>query len=84
LGRVETSIVITAQPEKIWQMLAVDRFHEWNIGTQKNVKNIEYTSEIRSPEDKLKVDAIAQTTIDRSRNKNVEHNISNWRYRHCR
>jgi len=35
LGRVEKSIEIRAPHEKVWEMLAVDRFPEWDEGTQK-------------------------------------------------
>jgi len=60
LGRVETSIEIKASPEKVWEMLALDRLPEWNEGFQKSVKSVEYTSEVRKPKDKLRVGASAQ------------------------
>ena len=58
MTRVETSIVIKAPPEKVWEMLAWDRHPEWNIGTKK----AEYTSEVRTSEDKYRVGAFAHVT----------------------
>jgi len=58
LGRGEKSIEIKAPPEKIWEMLALDRLLEWNEGYEK-VKSIEYTSEVSTPKDKYRVGASA-------------------------
>jgi len=58
LHRIEKSIVIRAPPEKVWEMLAWDRHPEWNKG----VKSAEYTSEVRTPEDKFRVGASAHVT----------------------
>ena len=55
----EMSIEIGATPEKVWEMLALDRWTEYNEGTQKMVKRVEYTSEVRTPEDKYRVGATA-------------------------
>jgi uncharacterized membrane protein len=63
LGRVEKSIEIRASPEKVWEMLALDRFPEWQVGMLYNevfVKGMEFTSEVSIPEDKYKVGASAQ------------------------
>jgi len=63
LGRVEKSIEIKASPEKVWEMLALDRFPEWQVGMLYNeflVEGMEFTSEVSVPEDKYKVGATAQ------------------------
>jgi hypothetical protein len=57
LGRVEKSIVITASPEKVWEMLAFDRLPEWDEGFGERV---EYTSEVDTSKDKYRVSATAQ------------------------
>lgn len=59
LGRVENSIEIKASPEKVWEMLALDRLLEWQLGFSK-VKSIEYTSEVHTPKDKFRAGASAQ------------------------
>jgi hypothetical protein len=59
LGRVERSIVIKAPPEKIWEMLALDRLLEWEEGDQKDIASVEYTSEVSTPKDKYEVGATA-------------------------
>lgn len=51
MDRIEKSIVIKAPPEKVWEMLAQDRHLEWFWG----YKSVEYTSEVRNPEDKYRV-----------------------------
>jgi uncharacterized membrane protein len=53
LGRIEKSIEIRAPPKKVWEMLALDRHPEWN----EQYKSVEYTSEVRTPEDKYRVGA---------------------------
>ena len=60
MGRVEKSIEIKASPEKVWEMLALDRLPEWTEGLQKSV---EYISEVRTPEDKYRVGALTRTNI---------------------
>jgi len=55
----KVSIEIEAPPEKVWEMLALDRWTEWDEGTQKMVKKVEHTSEIRTPEDKYRIGATA-------------------------
>jgi len=49
------SIEIKAPPEKVWEMLAFDKHLEWMDG----YKSVEYTSKVRTPEDKYKVGASA-------------------------
>jgi hypothetical protein len=56
LGRVEKSIEIKAPPEKVWEMLALDKLLEWQVGFDK-AKNIEYTSEMNTLKDKYRVGA---------------------------
>ena len=60
MGRVEKSIIIKAPPEKVWEMLALDRLPEWTEGLQESV---EYTSEVSTPEDKYRVGASTHTNI---------------------
>jgi uncharacterized membrane protein len=59
LGRIENSIEITAPPEKVWEMLPLDRLPEWVEGYKGELKSVEYTSEVRTPKDKLRVGASA-------------------------
>ena len=56
MGRVEKSIILKAPPEKVWEMLAFDRAPEW-MGDM--MVSGEYTSEVRTVEDKFKVGASA-------------------------
>ena len=53
MGRIEKSIEIKVSPEKVWEMLAFDRMPEWS----EQYKSVEYTSEVRTPEDKYRVGA---------------------------
>ncbi len=59
LGRIEKSIEIKTSPEKVWEMLALDRLPEWN----EEYGNVKYTSEVRNPEDKYRVGASSHTNI---------------------
>ena len=59
MGRVGNSIEIKAPPEKVWEMLALDRLLEWQLGFGK-VKSIEYNSEVHTPKDKFRAGASAQ------------------------
>ena len=59
MGRIEKSIEIKAAPEKVWEMLALDRHLEWS---DYGWKKVEYTSEVHTPEDKLRVGATAHIT----------------------
>jgi carbon monoxide dehydrogenase subunit G len=58
--RMENSIEIMAPPEKVWEMLALDRLTEWVPGYERDLKSVEYTSEISTPEDKFRVGASAR------------------------
>jgi hypothetical protein len=59
LGRIEKSIEIRAQPEKVWEMLALDRLPEWN----EEYGDVKYTSDVRNPADKYRVGASSHTAI---------------------
>jgi uncharacterized protein YndB with AHSA1/START domain len=52
MTRIEKSIKIKVPPEKVWELLALDRFQEWEEDMQKGLKSFEYTSEVHSPKDK--------------------------------
>jgi len=58
MTRIEKSIEIKAPPEKVWEMLALDRLLEWNVGYNA-LRSIEYTSEVHTPKDKYRVGASA-------------------------
>ena len=63
MGRIEKSIEIRAPPEKVWEMLALDRFPEWQVGggfTSLQMEGIKFTSEVITPEDKYRVGASAR------------------------
>ena len=59
MGRVERSIKIGAPPEKVWEMLALDRLPEWN----EEYGNVKYTSAVLNPADKYSVGASSHTNI---------------------
>jgi len=59
LGRIEKSVEIKAPPEKVWEMLALDRLPEWN----EEYGNVKYTSDVRNPKDKYMVGASSHTNI---------------------
>jgi len=70
LGKVEKSIDIKASPEKVWEMLALDRWSEWQvvsgIGSLQIEKGVNFTSEVNTPEDKYRVGTSARpTTYDK-------------------
>jgi len=65
LGRLGKSIEIKVPPEKVWEMLALDRLPEWEEDTQKNAKSVEYTSEVHTPKDKYRVGATAHMTLNK-------------------
>lgn len=54
MGKVEKSIEIKTRPEKVWEMLALDRLLEWQQGFN-YVKIVEYTTDVRNPKDKHRV-----------------------------
>lgn len=63
LGRIEKSIEIRAPPERVWEMLALDKWSEWQVGrgfTSLPLDGMKYTSEVSNPEDKYRVGASAQ------------------------
>jgi uncharacterized protein YndB with AHSA1/START domain len=63
VGRIEKLIEIRAPPEKVWEMLALDRWPEWQVGrgiTSLQMEGIKFTSEVRTPEDKYRVGASAR------------------------
>ena len=55
--RIEKSVEIKAPPEKVWEMLALDRMPEWMYW-----KSVAFISEIRTPEDKYRVGVSAHVT----------------------
>ena len=59
MGRGEKSIEIKASPEKVWEMLALDRWSEWQVGYFLDTKDMKFTSEVSTPEDKYGVGASA-------------------------
>jgi len=83
---MERSIEIMVPSEKVWEMLAWDRYPEWDEGTQKNVKSVEYTSEVRTPQDKYRVGACCRMTakegdLDLEITESVEHGRIKYRIR---
>lgn len=58
MRRVEKSIEVKASPEKEWELLAFDRFPEWQVGFSDS-KSVEYTSDVPTLKDKYKVGASA-------------------------
>jgi uncharacterized protein YndB with AHSA1/START domain len=54
---MEKSFEIKAPPEKVWEMLALDRMPEWM--DEMEMKSGKYISEVRTPEDKYRVGASA-------------------------
>ena len=63
MARIKKSIEIKAPPEKVWEILALDRFKEWSEEYGKGLKSFEYTSEVNTPEDKFKVGTSARLDI---------------------
>lgn len=45
--RIEVSIVIKAPPQKVWEMLALDRMPEYMDVAE--LKSAKYISEVRTP-----------------------------------
>ena len=72
MGRLEKSIEIRAPPEKVWEMFALDRLLEWEEGYQKNIKSVEYVSEVRTPEDKYRVGASAHVLTKKQKEFDLE------------
>ena len=65
MGTIKKSIEIKAPPENVWEILALDRFKEWNERYGKSLKSFEYTSEVNTPEDKFKVGTSARIDIEK-------------------
>jgi len=63
LVRMENSVEIKASPEKVWEMLALDRWPEWMDVAE--VESAKYTSEVRTTGDKYKVGASAHVVEKR-------------------
>jgi len=63
VARIEKSIEIKAPPEKVWEILALDRFQEWSEEYRKSLKSMEYTSEVQTPEDKFRVGTSAHVNM---------------------
>jgi carbon monoxide dehydrogenase subunit G len=61
--RIEKSIEIKAPPEKVWEMLALDRLPEWMDVAE--MKSSKYTSEVSKPIDKYKVGVSAHVVEKR-------------------
>jgi hypothetical protein len=57
LGGTEDTIAIKVPSEKVWEMLAFDKFPAW---TEAYGEKIEYTSKVSIPNDKFRVGATAQ------------------------
>jgi len=48
LTRIEKSIEIKAPPEKVWEMVAIDRFREWQEEMRREDIEKEFAVHIRS------------------------------------
>ena len=59
MDRAERSIDIRAPPERVWEMLAIDRFREWeeDMRREEVEKSLKYTSEVITARDKYRVGA---------------------------
>ena len=77
MTRIEKSIEIRAPPEKVWEILAFDRFLEWQVGYSK-LKSMEYTSEVRTPKDKFRVGASAHG-VPKKQGESIKFNFENHR-----
>ena len=63
MAKMEKSIEIKALPERVWEMLALDRMPEWMDVVE--VKSAKYVSEVRTPEDRYRVGASAHVVEKR-------------------
>ena len=63
MTRIEKSIIIDAQPEQIWVLLAWDRCQEWMDEWRKNLTSLEYTSTVTTDSDKYQVGTSAHGNI---------------------
>jgi len=71
LGRVEKTIEVKAPPEKVWEMLAFDKFPEWQVG-YRDLKSVDYTSQVSTPKDKYRVGASAHG-VPKKQEKSIKH-----------
>ena len=58
MGKTKKTIIIKSQPEKVWEMLALDRYPEWSD----MMESVEYTSEIKTSKDRYRVGTTALGT----------------------
>ena len=77
MPRVEKSVEIKAPPEKVWEMLALDRWQEWNLGLFLDTKDMKFTSEVNTPEDKYRVGASAYPSAHPKADFKVTESIEN-------
>ena len=77
MDRVEKSIEIRAPPEKVWEMLALDRWSEWNTGHFLDTKNMKFTSEVNTPADRYRVGASAYPSAHPKADFKVTESIEN-------
>jgi len=77
MDRVEKSIEIKASPEKVWEMLALDRWSEWQVGSFLDTKNMKFTSEVHTPADKYRVGASAYPSAHPKADFKVTESIEN-------
>ena len=59
MAQIKKFIEINAPPEKVWKMLALDRWSEWQVGNFLDVKYMKFTSEVNTTEDRYRVGATA-------------------------
>jgi len=77
---MEKSIDIRAPPEKVWEMLALERWPEWQVGIAGaflDMKNLKYTSEVNTPKDKYRVGASAYPSAHPKADFKVTESIEN-------
>jgi len=80
LVRMEKSIEIKAPREKVWGMLALERWSEWLVGAAGaflDLKNLKFTSEVNTPEDKYRVGASAYPSAHPKADFKVTESIEN-------
>jgi len=80
LTRMEKSIVIKAPPEKVWEMLTLERWPEWQVGAAGaflDLKDLKYTSEVNTPKDKYRVGATAYPSAHPKADFKVTESIEN-------
>jgi len=77
LVRTEKSIEIRAPSGKVWEMLALDRWSEWNVGHFLDTKNMKFTSEVNTPEDRFRVGASAYPSAHPKADFKVTESIEN-------